>query len=85
MTAASYNPALKSAAVAGDWQVAISAIDVMAKAALTNKDAGPDVVCFNYAMAACAKAGECEVREKAEGEPLSVRIRVFLAQKKLGR
>lgn len=82
MTAASYNPALKSAAVAGDWQVAISAIDVMAKAALTNKDAGPDVVCFNYAMAACAKAGECEVREKAE--PLSVRIRVFLAQK-LGR
>lgn len=67
MTAASYNPALKSAAAAGDWQVAISAIDVMAKAALTKKEAGPDVVCFNYAMAACAKAGECEVRRGASG------------------
>lgn len=62
MTAASYNPALKSAALAGDWQVAISAIDVMAKAAITDKDARPDVVSFNYAIAACAKAGECEVR-----------------------
>lgn len=76
MTAASYNPALKSAAVAGDWQLAISAIDAMAKAALTNMDAGPDVVSFNYAMTACAKAAECEVREKAEEKSLYVRVRV---------
>lgn len=81
LTAASYNPALKSAAVAGDWQVAISAIDVMAKAALTDKDAGPDVVCFNYAMAACAKSGECEVRggrrespPHARGVPCLLRV-----------
>lgn len=61
LTAASYSPALKSAASAGDWQAAISAIDTMTRAALANKKAGPDVVCFNYAMAACAKAGEYEV------------------------
>lgn len=63
LTAASYNPALKAAADAGDWMVAISAIDVMTKAALTDKETGPDVVSFNYAMSACAKAGESEVRQ----------------------
>eukprot|EP00903_Cladosiphon_okamuranus_P005631 g5598.t1 len=64
LTAASYHPALKSAAAVGAWQVAIFAIDVMAKAALTSREAGPDVVCFNYAMAACAKAGECELAHR---------------------
>lgn len=63
LTAASYNPALKAAAKAGDWMIAISAIDVMTRIALTDKEAGPDVVSFNYAMSACAKAGESEVRE----------------------
>jgi len=61
LTAASYNPVLKGAANAGDWQAAISALDMMAKAGANRRDAGPDVVCFNYAMAACAKAGESEV------------------------
>lgn len=62
MTAASYNPVLKAAAYVGDWQVAISALDMMAKAGVSRKDAGPDVVCFNYAIAACAKADESEVK-----------------------
>lgn len=61
MTAYSYSPALRAAARAGDWQSAIASIDSMTRSALEREGTGPDVVCFNYAMGACAMAGECEV------------------------
>lgn len=62
MTAYSYSPALKAAAKVGDWQTAMAAIDLMTRAAQGKEsDAGPDLVCYNYAMSACVKAGECEV------------------------
>ncbi|CAN0035555.1 unnamed protein product, partial [Ectocarpus sp. 13 AM-2016] len=64
LTSASYSPALKSAGQVGDWRNAIALIDVMTRASVTDKDAGPDVVCFNYAMTACAKAGECELAHR---------------------
>lgn len=68
MTSASYSPALKSAAQVGDWRDAIALIDVMTRASVTDKNAGPDVVCFNYAMTACSKAAECEVGLESVGQ-----------------
>lgn len=64
LTAYSYGPVLKAAANVGDWQTAIACIDSMTRAVPTDKAAGPDLVCFNHAMAACAKAGKCEVSGK---------------------
>lgn len=62
LTAQSYGPALKAAAKEGDWQASIGCIDSMTRAALKDKNAGPDVLSFNHALVACAKAGKCEVR-----------------------
>lgn len=61
LTSFFYNPVLREAAKVGDWGVAISAIDSMARSSLSDKSTGPDLSCFNYAISACTKAGKCEV------------------------
>lgn len=46
----------------GDWAACVTALDVMTESFTKNPEAGPDLVCFNFAIGACAKAGQGEVR-----------------------
>lgn len=66
MTGYSYSPFLKCAAKAADWAACVAVLDSMAEAAKTDPAAAPDMMCFNFAISACANARKGEVGRAVE-------------------